>query len=369
MAIAPIAASAFKVDNSNPAANAAALKAAGFTGTAGSGGGDYLRANPAAQAAYTSALATGNTAASSGTGVVPLSTVPMNTYQTTALDTLANPGNSAGGSLGGANRMLQEMNADPSAFAAKYLNPQAADYMNKAGDYTQQGAAPITLDEVNSVANPFSSALKARLTESGAKARAAILANQGTRGARSFGDTVQGTREGALDAELLNKGNDIDYQGFQDAKAMLTDMRNRSMAAGGQFGNLSTAAQGNTASAMGMGVNGATTEAALGKTLADQKRSQSIDRLGSGQSFYDYNKQIADKTEADIMAEQGDAQAKIDQFLARIKSLESGTAGAVPGANGLETAGGITGGIGDIANYFSKKNITQDASGNFPWQH
>lgn len=371
MAVAPIAASAFKVNNSNPAAHAAALKAAGFTGTAGTGGGDYLRANPAAQAKYTAALAAGDAAASSGTGVVPLSTVPMNTYQTTALDTLANPGNSAGGSIGGANRMLQEMTADPAAFAAKYLNPQATEYMGKAGEYTQQGAAPITLDEVNAVATPFSSALKARLTESGAKARAALLANQGTRGARSFGDTVQGTREGMLDQELLSKGNDIDYQGFEDAKKMLSDMRARSLQAGGQFGNLSTQAQGNTASALGLGVNGATTMAATGKTLADQKRNQSLDRLGAGQSFYDWNKEIANKVEADIMAEQADPQKKISDFMTWIKGLESGTGGAVPGANGMETAGGIAGGIGDIINYFSQqgKNVTQDARGNFPWQY
>lgn len=306
-----------------------------------------------AQTNYEAAMRAANQPVVGGQGgFVPMTAEPLHQFEKTGLQTIANPGLAGGGSMVNANKILQEMQANPQAFAAKYTNPQATEYMGKAGDYTTRGAAPITLDEVLAVENPFTDALKNRLSEAGERARAAVTANQGLRGGRSFGDISTGKQLGMLEQEQLSKSSDIDWQGFQDAKTMLENMRNRSLNAGGQFGNLATGAQGIASDAMRGGLSGIGAMYDAGQGLTNQALTNAQNQVGAGRYIRDYNQNINDMIGSDILTGQAYPANQISQVLNWLKSYESGTAGATPGANSLETAGGLLGAGGSLANYF-----------------
>lgn len=331
-----------------PAAIAAA-RSAGYKGTFGGGGYNAFTAGKADAYGRPIQAAPAAPQGPSGAGVVPATAVPMHQYEKAGLQSLANPNYLGGGLMGGAVGMLQEMQADPAAFAAKYTNPQATKYMTQAGEYTAGGAKPITLEEVQGVANPFAGALKNRLTESGEIARAAIKANQGTRGARSFGDTVQGMREGALDKELLSKGSDIDYQTFADATGLVERMRDRGLSAGGQFGNLATAAQGITSNAREGGLGGISALFQAGQTARSNQIENFRNQVEAGKYIRDYNQNVSDQIGNDILAEQEYPLNNLKNVLALLESFKSGTGGATPKANSLETAGGLANILSPIA--------------------
>lgn len=287
------------------------------------------------------------------TGVVPMTVEPLNDWEKQGLSSLANPGLLGGGSMMMANQMLQQMVSDPAAFAAKYTNPETAGYLRSAADATSGAMRPITADEVLGVANPFTGALKNRLTEAGKRAQAAITANQGMRGARSFGDTSQGVRQGMIDQELLSKSSDIDYQGFESALQMLQQMRDRSLSAGSQFGNLATTAQGITNSAAATGQTGLSQLFGAGQALTENGLNAIKNKINAGNYVRTYNQGVNDLIGNDILAENADPANKISSVLDWLRSFESGTAGAVPAANSLQTAGYVAGKTGGLLDIFS----------------
>lgn len=286
-----------------------------------------------------------------GTGVVPMTVEPLHGMEKDALMQLGG-GLNGGGNISLASQMLQQMATDPQGFAAKYTNPQATNFMTQAGTATSAGMNPITQSEIQGVANPFAGALKNRLTEDGQRARAAILAGQGVRGARSFGDTSQGVRQGMLDTEMLSKSGDIDYKTFQDASTMLENMRNRSLQAGGQFGNLAVGAQGITNSAVASGANSLTNLADTGFRLNDANTANFKNKLAAGQTIRGYNQGVNDLIGNDMLAQAGDPAAKMSQILGWLNSFKSDTSGAVPAANGTQKLGGLLGAGGDLLGAF-----------------
>lgn len=336
----------------------AAARARGYQGGFGFGG--YNAFNAGKADAYGNPIKPFPAAPTgpAGAGVVPATAVPLHQYEMQGLQALANPNYLGGGLMAGATGMLDRMTSDPQGFAEQYTNPMATKYMGAAGDATAGGMKPITVDEVQGVANPFTSALKNRLTEAGQQARAGIVAGQGMRGARSFGDTAQGVRESGLDKELLSKSSDIDYQGFQDAAGLLERMRDRSMQAGGQYGNLATSAQGITDNARAGGLSGINALFSAGQTARTNNLENINNKIKAGGYIRDYNQGVSDQIGNDILAEQSYPAQNIQRILEMLKAYQSNTGGAVPGANSLETAGGIAGGLGQISQYFSQ----------LPWQ-
>jgi len=288
-----------------------------------------------------------------GTGVVPMTVEPLHQWEKTGLSSLANPGLLGDGSMVKANQMLQEMNANPAAFAAKYTNPKATEYLDKAGQYTADATKGISMDEIMDVSNPFSSAVKNRLSEAGQKARAAVMANQGMRGARSFGDTSQGVRLGEIDKELLSKGADVDYSSFNDARTLLNQMRDRTLSAGGQFSNIAGQAQDVTNSAAGTGMAGIAQMYNSGQGLTQQGMENIKNQIGAGNYIRTYNQGVSDLIGSDMQAEIADPASKMSQVLSWLQQFQSQTGGATPGANTMETIGGVGTIAGGLLDRFS----------------
>lgn len=280
-------------------------------------------------------------------GVVPMTVEPLNSWEKTGLSSLANPGQLAGGSMDMVNKILQQMAQNPQAFAAQNTNPLATQYSKQAGDLTTASTAPITQSEVAGVANPFSAALKDQLTQAGQKARAAITANQGLRGARSFGDTSQGNEMGLLDQGITNAGANIDYSTFQDALSQLQAERGRTLSAGGQLGTLATGAQGITSNASSGGLAGLSALFGAGSNITQQGLDNIKNQIGAGNYVRTYNQGVNDLIGQDIQAGNSYPTTNLTNIMNLLKNFQSGTAGAVPGANSLETAGGgLTAGSG-----------------------
>lgn len=284
-----------------------------------------------------------------GTGVVPMTVEPLHQFEKGALTGLGSGVRNGGGSMDMANKLLQEMSTDPQAFAAKYTNPMATQYMGQAGQATQAGQNAITMDEVQGVANPFSFALKNRLNQDGERARAMLLKNQGMRGARSFGDTAQGVRQGMLDQELLSKGNDIDYNSYNDARTMLENSRNRNLQAGGQYGNLAGGAQGITNSALSAGTGGLTNLFNAGSGINDANTQAMQNQLGAGNYIRTYNQGVNDLAGQDMLAQAGDPAAKLAQALQLLQGYNSSTSSSKSSGGLLDAVGKIAGGIGGFS--------------------
>jgi hypothetical protein len=271
---------------------------------------------------------------------------PLHDWEKTGLTKLASGGSSPG--MEEALKLLQQMNQNPQAFAKRNTNPMATGYLKQAGAATTAGMAPVTQAEIDQFMNPYTedviNASVNRLSEAGQKARAAINASQGVRGARSFGDTAHGVRLGEIDKELLSKEGDITasykYQGVMDALKQINEQRNRSMSGGGQFGNLAGTAQNITSNAADIGFKGAGGMFDMGQGITGQNTENARNTVDAGNYVRTYNQGVNDLIGNDMLAEQGFDANQISQVLNWLKSFESGTDGAKPGTNSLETMGG-----------------------------
>lgn len=328
-------------------ADIAAARARGYKGDFGSGG--YNAFTSGAADAYGRPVQAAPTPPSgSGAGVVPATAVPLHAAEVAGARTLAEPSYLGGGLMGNAVGMLQQMQSNPQAYAQQYTNPMATDYMGRAGEATAAGSRPLTAEEITSMSNPFAGALKNRLNEQADIQRAGINAGQGMRGARSFGDTSQGVRMGMLDKEVLSKSGDIDYQMFNDAAGLLERGRDRSLNAGGQYGNLATGAQGITNNAMGQGLQGINALFSAGQTARKNTIENASNQMGAGKYIRDYNQGVSDMIGNDILAGQQYPEQNIQRIMNMLSGFGSNNSGSTPGANSMERAGGLT----DIASAF-----------------
>jgi len=272
-------------------------------------------------------------------GATPILAEPLHQYERSGLQTLG--GSGVNQSMTDALGYLQQMNSNPTGFAGRYTDPRVSGYMDSAAGATQAGINPVTMQEIQGVQNPYASALKNRLTEYGQQARAGILANQGVRGGRSFGDTAQGVRQGMLDNELLSKSSDIDYQTFQDALGQINTERNRSLTGGAQFGNLANGAQGIFSSAMQNGLASIGGLYNAGAGVQGAQNEAAGNQIDAGNYIRTYNQGINDLVQNNLLQGQGYPAQQISNVTDWLKYFQSGTGGAQPGANSLSTAGGL----------------------------
>lgn len=273
---------------------------------------DALRAAEGAQAA-------GMPMAGQGAGATPLFAEPLHEYEKQALMTAGQGTPQDRGMYGMAQGYLTNMAGQQT------VNPMAQRYMRDAGQYTARGAAPISFEEVEAARNPYAEALQERLTQQGQRARQQILANQGMRGGQSFGDTSMGVRQGMLDEEMLQRRGEIDYQTYETARDMLEQQRAREMTAGGQFGNLGTAAQGVTQSGFGLGFGVADRFGNLGATFEQSGRTTLQDQLGAGQYIRDYNQNISDQVQQDMLARIGYDPQRLGTAMSLLGQYQSNT--------------------------------------------
>lgn len=264
-------------------------------------------------------------------GAMPLHVVPLNEAERRGLSTYAAPGNLGGGAMQDAQGMLRNALKDPRAFGDQFIDPMASQYMGAAGDAVAAGIEDIGFDEVESMRNPYSAALKGRLSEAGEKAKAALLGTEGMRGARSFGDTMTGTRLGQLDRELLSKSSDIDYNTYNDAYGRLQAMRGLKLQGGQIYGNLGTSAQGIRDNAMSAGLRGIGALFDTGQVRTQQGLQNASNQIKAGQYVRDYNQSVADMVAGDMLDEQNYPRTNLANTIGLLKQLESGS-GATPAA-------------------------------------
>lgn len=275
-------------------------------------------------------------------GVVPMTVEPLHQFERDALTQMANPPSYGQGSVAQANQALQQMMGQPT------VNPLAQQYLEQAGEFTRQGAAPVTLEEAQGVANPYAQALQDRLTQQGERARAEILARQGRRGASSFGDTATGEEMGFLQEEMSRGRSDIDFKTYESAFDRLMRQRELSQRAGGTLGQLGSAAQGVTASGAGIGLQRAGALYNAGMGMTDLGRMINQDRLQAGRTIRDYNQRVSDLVASDILGQQQFEPQQLAQIQSLLDIYKSGTSSQqTPGANTLQQLGGLAGGFGD----------------------
>jgi len=237
-----------------------------------------------------------NAQPASAGGFVPATIEPLHQYTKAGLTSMGEPPAYGAGSMTMANQYLQNLMQN-----TQTVNPMATQYLQQAGDYTQRGAAPIGMQDIEALRNPFSQALQDRLTEQGEQARAALMSQAGMRGGRSFGDISQGRRESYLDAEVLRGRQDIDYKTYETALANAQNERNRMLSAGDQFGQLGSTAQGITSSGINNALGLASGVFGAGQKLTDVGRQTAADKIEAGEMIRRYNQAINDQISANIL--------------------------------------------------------------------
>lgn len=273
---------------------------------------------------------------------VPATIEPLHQYTKAGLQQMAEPPAYGQGSMAMANQYLQNLLQNTPA-----VNPMATQYLQQGGDIVRGSAAPITMQDVEGIRNPYAQALQDRLTEQGQQARAQIAATQGLRGGRSFGDISQGRRESYLDAELLRGRQDIDYKTYESALAQLQAQRNRELQAGGALGQLGTAAQGVTASGANVGLGLASGVFGAGQNLTDIGRQSAEDKLRAGEMIRQYNQAVNDQISANILGAANYAPQQLATVQDLLSIFQSGTnyqpyqtPSTLSQAGGLLSAGG-----------------------------
>jgi len=298
------------------------------------------------------------TTLNSTNGVMPVYAEPLTGWEKSGLTGLATATGLQGGLGSGSVNAMNSMLSDPQSYAQQFVNPQATQYMTSAGDYTGRGAAPITMQQVQEAANPYSNALTNRLTEAGERAKAALSASLGGRGGRSFGDMSTGVRQGELDKEMLSKGNDIQYQTFEDAKKFLQEQRGREMTAGGQYGNLASGAQGLTTSGMNAGLTTIGAASDLGQRTRENTLENFQRQAKAGQYVREYNQGVNDVVAGQLSGQQSFDQNQLSNIMELLKAYQSGTSSTTsPTTSTAQKIGSGVGVLGTgIAQYEQGQN-------------
>lgn len=251
---------------------------------------------------------------------VPATIEPLHQYTKAGLTAMGEPPAYGQGSMTMANQYLQNLMQNTPA-----VNPMATQYMGEAGNLVRGSAAPITMQDIDTLRNPYSQALQDRLTEQGNQARQAIMASQGLRGGRSFGDISQGRRESYLDAEVLRGRQDIDFKTYESALSNMQAQRNRELQAGGQMGQLGTSAQGITTSGINNALGISSGVFGAGQRLTDVGRQTAQDKIDAGEMIRRYNQAINDQIAGNILGASNYAPQQLKTVQDLLSIYQSGS--------------------------------------------
>lgn len=305
-------------------------------------GQEWRAAAGGASTAQGSTATTAQTTPTQGRGVTPMTAEPLHEWEKAALTRASNPGLLGGGGMQGGLAALQEMMANPQAYAAKFESPYLKEYLGKADAAATAGMKSVGMDEIMGVQNPFAASQKEKLTRSGEALRAAITAGQGMRGGRSFGDTSTDVRNAELDTQLLQGMGDIDYKTFQDALGQINTERGRSLQGGGLYGNLAQIGQGASTDALRLGMAGAGQMADTGQAMTSTAWDAIDRQLNAGKYVRDYQQGVTNQTAQDILAAQGYEGTQIQNLMNLLKAYggNSEVNMVQGGANTLQKIGG-----------------------------
>ncbi len=269
----------------------------------------------------------------SDVGVQPMDIEPLHQFERQAYTSMGQPERRP--EMEQASQYLQQMMRRPT------VSPQAVGLLGESADMYRSGAAPITMEEVEAQRSPYADALKSRLTQSGERARANILARQGTRGAASFGDTETGEEQGFLQEELLRKDSDIDAQTYDDAFNRLIQQREMQRQSGAGMGSLGTAAQGITSSGISSGISMADALYGAGSGITKLGMTEADRQLAAGQGIRGYNQGVLDRVSSDIIGQQNFAPQQIANIQSLLDFYKSNTdTSSTAGASTIQRLGG-----------------------------
>lgn len=283
-------------------------------------------------------------------GFIPATIDPLHQYEKAGLQTMGNPGALGGGSMTMANQYLQNLMQN-----TQTVNPMAMQYLQQGAQMVTDAVKPVTMEQIESFRNPYAQALQDRLTEEGEIARQAIMAQQGTRGARSFGDIAQGRRESYLDAELGRRRGDIDYRTYQDSLGYLQNLQGLQSQAGQALANMGTAAQGITSSGANVGLGLASGVFGAGQKLTDQGYRTAQEQIAAGQYIRNYNQRINDAIAANILGASNYEPQQIGTIQQLLAPFQSGMQNQM--VNQPSTLGQLGGGLqfaGGAIDYFNQ---------------
>lgn len=318
-----------------------ASRAMGYTGEFGAGGDIAFKAGltPEQLAQHSQLM---------NTPAAPALAEPLHQYERAALTGLSNTGGLDNGSMSGAISALQKMLEG---------NPN---FLNQAGQLVTQGTSAITPQQVEEIRNPYAGALKSSLSKSAERLRAQLSGDEGMRGARSFGDTATGVRQGMVDEAVIQGEQDIDYKTFADALAQITGQKQRELSGAGIAGGL-----GSTAANIGGNIFN------MGSQLKQSRISDLMTQLGAGEYIRGYNQDINNKLENDILASQSDP---INKILTELKALGAVPASVTPGKQStVSTLGNAGAALFEMLGGFSgggsggMNNVNSNPAAALPW--
>ena len=277
-------------------------------------------------------------------GVVPMTAEPLHQWEKSALTGQASGVPMGGANIDAASNLANNFNQE----VRRATNPLATEYMQKAGGMLEGVGGPISAADIEQYFNPYQQnveqAALGRLDEYGKKARAALVANLGERGSRSFGDTSTGVRLSGLDQELLSKAGDISsgllYQGWQDALGQANTDRGRQVTGAQTYGNLGQQTQGITNSAADTVMSRINAMVSAGQTQNTMGRTALDDQLTAGNYVRNYNQGINDFIGQESAASNNSQADRTKELLALLNTL-SGGQGYAPTTNSAQQIGGL----------------------------
>lgn len=282
-------------------------------------------------------------------GAMPLHIEPLHSGERSALSNMlgvgVGDGLAGGGGMVDAQRMQRDLMSNPSQAAANYTSPQVMQFMqtgqqslNNANSAVQSGLRGYVQADVDKYFNPYTEQVinrnNAALTSQGEKAMAALLAQEGQRGARSFGGSMTARRMSDLENDLLDRRADMDanlrYQGFNDAVANMNNERSRSLQ-GAQIYNQNASianqgaanAQNISNSALDMAGRDIGTLFDMGRQQTAQFERNRLNQLGAGNTIRTFNQSIADYVAQDMLNEQNYPRENLRNTLSLLPSFQS----------------------------------------------
>lgn len=301
-------------------------------------------------------------------GVVPVTTEPLNTWQKQGLASLANLNH--GGMLQASTAAYQNFANNPAAYAKQYISPEAMSSLYSMNNAISAGTAGMTMDALAGFMNPYTSevtdATLRGIEEDEARRRASLLSKQGMRGGRSFGDSSSAIQMSELARNMdILRGDTrakLNYQGFSDAVGQFNTERSRDLQAAGLYGDAATRAQDIYSSGIGTGGQVIGGMVDLANNLYDQRRNASLDQIKAGSLVRDYNQGIANQIAGEIDSVVNLEPNRLTELANYLKAFTPSQYQYVDEPDSLARAGSYAVGAGKFADYLNTPTIND-----LPW--
>lgn len=291
-------------------------------------------------------------------GTVPITVEPLNEILRNGLREITQMDH--GGLLRMSTDAMKAFANDPTGIAEQYISPGARAALGNMGAAIGEGTRRLTGDDIDRYMNPYTDdvidASVTRLTEAGERAKKALLAGQGTRGARSFGDTAHGVALGDLSRELVSKEADIAsnlrYQGFENARNQFNTEGDRFMTGAGLYGNQAGLEQDVFNSGVGNAGNMVGSLAEMADFYARQKVGGVRNAIGAGQYIQDYNQGVANQVGGEIDRRVGMIPDRLSGLANALGQFQPTQYDYVERPGTLQKAGSAAGSLANLATMF-----------------